>query len=117
MTTNTPPTQIQRDNLNIGIYLAGRRYGAQLEDILQAALGYNPNGQFPINSFERFEQRFRTAQAAGRDHLRTRVAGDFTFNAMPFGQYISTKSHGILGLIHKLEYARQCQWPVLTYNV
>jgi hypothetical protein len=85
MTMQTPPTSVQRDNLNIGIYLAGRPHGAELDDILQAALGYNPNGPYPANSFERYERRFRNAQAVGRDHLRTRSAGYFTFNAMPFG--------------------------------
>ncbi len=49
---NSPLTQNQRDNLNIGIYLCGRPYGASLDDVLQAALGYNPNGNYPANSFE-----------------------------------------------------------------
>jgi hypothetical protein len=85
MTLPTPPTSIQRNNLNIGVYLAGRPHGAPLEDILQVALGYNPNGVYPTNSFERYERIFRKAQAIGREHLRNRTPGYFTFNAMPFG--------------------------------
>ncbi len=80
-----PLTQVQRDNLNVGIYLAGRRGGAPLDDILQAALGYTPNGPYPTNSIEIYERRFRAAQIAGRDQYRDRVPGYFTFNAMPFG--------------------------------
>jgi hypothetical protein len=86
MTMLAPLTQVQRDNLNIGIFLAGRPYGAPLDQILQAALGYDPNGTYPTNSFERYEYRFRTAQRVGRDRYRARVEGYFTFNAMPFGQ-------------------------------
>jgi len=86
MTTPAPPTQVQRDNLTIGIFLAGRPYGAPLDDILQAALGFNPNGTYPTNSLEKYEYRFRNAQKIGRDHYRTRTPGYFTFNAMPFGQ-------------------------------
>lgn len=86
MTMTTPLTQVQRDNLNIGIFLVGRRYGSPLDQILQSALGYNPNGAYPTNSFEQYERRFRTAQRVGRDHFRARVSGYFTFNAMPFGQ-------------------------------
>ncbi len=86
MTMPAPLTQVQRDNLNIGIFLAGRPYGAPLDRILQAALGYDPNGTYPTNSFDRYEYRFRTAQRVGRDRYRARVEGYFTFNAMPFGQ-------------------------------
>ena len=86
MTMHAPLTQVQKDNLNIGIYLAGRRTGAPLDQILQAALGYNPNGAYPTNSFDKYERRFRDAQRVGRDRYRARVAGYFTFNAMPFGQ-------------------------------
>ena len=82
----TPNIQIQRDNLNIGLYLARGRFGASLDDILQVALGYMPTSG---HSRDSFEQRFRTAQAVGRDMFRERVPGYFTFNAMPFGgQYI-----------------------------
>lgn len=86
MTMPAPQTQVQRDNLNIGIFLAGRQYGAPIDQILQAALGYNPNGAYPTNSFERYEYLFRSAQRVGRDRYRDRVPGYFTFNAMPFGQ-------------------------------
>ena len=82
----TPSPEAQRDNLNIGIYLAGRPHGVPLEQILQVALGYNPNGSYPANSLERYERRFRSAQTAGRECFRARVPGYFTFNAMPFGQ-------------------------------
>ncbi|MBA7474444.1 hypothetical protein ES707_09797 [subsurface metagenome] len=86
MTMPAPLAQVQRDNLNIGIFLAGRSYGSPLDQILQAALGYNPNGTYPTNSFEIYEYRFRAAQRVGRERYRTRVPGYFTFNAMPFGQ-------------------------------
>jgi len=81
-----PLTQVQRDNLNTGIFLAGRHYGAPIDQILQAALGYNPSGTYPTNSFERYEYRFRNAQRVGRERYRGRIAGYFTFNAMPFGR-------------------------------
>lgn len=81
-----PLAQVQRDNLNIGIFLAGRPYGAPIDQILQAALGYDPSGTYPTNSFERYEYGFRTAQRVGRDRYRARVPGYFTFNAMPFGR-------------------------------
>ncbi len=86
MAMTAPLTQTQRDNLNIGIFLAGRHDGAQLDPILQAALGYDPNGIYPTNSWERYEYRFRSAQQVGRDRYRDRIAGYFTFNAMPFGR-------------------------------
>jgi hypothetical protein len=86
MIMSAPLTQVQRDNLNVGIFLVGRPYGAPLADILQAALGYDPNGAYPTNSLERYEYRFRAAQRAGRDRYQARVEGYFTFNAMPFGQ-------------------------------
>ncbi len=86
MTMPAPLTQTQRDNLNIGIFLAGRPRGAPMDDILQAALGYNPSGTYPTNSWERYEYRFRTAQKVGRDRYRDRIPGYFTFNAMPFGR-------------------------------
>lgn len=86
MTMPAPLTQVQRDNLNIGIFLVGRQYGAPIDHILQATLGYNPNGNYPNNSFERYEYRFRHAQRIGRDRFRDRIPGYFTFNAMPFGR-------------------------------
>jgi len=81
-----PSTQAQRDNLNIGIFLAGRPNGAPLGQILQIAMGYNPNGNYPTNSWDSYDNRFRTAQKIGRDRYRDRIPGYFTFNAMPFGQ-------------------------------
>ena len=78
-----PPTiQTQRDNLEIGLYLARGMFGATLDDILQVALGYVPNRPRPV---EHFEGRFRNAQRVGRDAFRRRTPGYFTFNAMPFG--------------------------------
>ena len=77
-----PPTvQQQRDNLTIGLYLANSG-GATLDDVLQVALGYAPGGPLPR---EAYYQRFRDAQSIGRDALRDRSPGYFTFNAMPFG--------------------------------
>ena len=77
-----PNIQTQRDNLEIGLYLARGRFGATLPDILQVALGYTPNGPYPV---EHYEGRFRNAQRIGRDAFRRRTPGYFTFNAMPFG--------------------------------
>ena len=77
-----PSIQTQRDNLEIGLYLARGRFGAMLDDILQVSLGYSPNGGRPP---EHYEGRFRNAQRAGRDAFRQRTPGYFTFNAMPFG--------------------------------
>jgi len=82
----TPSIQEQRDNLNIGIFLVGRQYGAPLDQILQAALGYNPDGTYSTRNLANYERRFRAAQRVGRDSFRARVPGYFTFNAMPFGQ-------------------------------
>ncbi len=82
-----PPTiQAQRDNLQIGLYLARGQFGAILDDILQVSLGYSPSGSRP---WAYYETRFRKAQQVGRDAFRQRIPGYFTFNAMPFGgQYI-----------------------------
>ena len=77
-----PAIQTQRDNLTIGLYLAQGRFGATLDDILQVALGYSPNGGIPREVYER---RFRNAQRVGRDMFKQRIAGYFTFNAMSFG--------------------------------
>ncbi|MFZ7132229.1 MAG: hypothetical protein ACOWWR_07720 [Eubacteriales bacterium] len=85
MTLPTPLTRAQRDNLSIGVFLSGRTGGATLDQILQNALGYDPNGSYPQNSIEKFEYRFKMAQKIGRDRYRERIAGYFTFNAMPFG--------------------------------
>ena len=81
----TPTAQQQRDNLNIGLYLAGAKFGATLDQILQSELGYKPNGAPPSNYVEPFERRFRAAQRVGREALKNRTPGYFTFNAMPFG--------------------------------
>ena len=81
-----PSIQSQRDNLSIGLYLAHGVHGATLDQILQVALGYSPNGPHPV---EEYSQRFRNAQRVGRDAFRRRLPGYFTFNAMPFGgQYV-----------------------------
>lgn len=77
-----PSIRTQRDNLEIGLYLARGRFGARLDDILQVPLGYSPNGSRPL---EHYESRFRNAQRVGRDAFRRRTPGYFTFNAMPFG--------------------------------
>ena len=77
-----PRKQTISDNLEIGLYLARGRFGATLDDILQVAIGYSPNGGFPI---EHYAGRFRNAQLVGRDAFRQRTPGYFTFNAMPFG--------------------------------
>ena len=81
----TPSPQRQRDNLNIGLFLAQRPYGAELEQILQGALGYSPQGPPPTNNRAHYETRFRTAESVGRDAFRERRPGYFTFNAQPFG--------------------------------
>ena len=81
-----PPTiEQQRDNLNIGLYLANSKFGATLDQTLQVALGFNPNGPPPVNQVEQYERRFRNAQRVGRDAQRTRTPGYFAFNAMSFG--------------------------------
>ncbi len=77
-----PSIQEQRDNLNVGLYLAGSRFGATLDQILQVALGYSPGLQ---SSEEHYVRRFRTAQVVGREAFKNREPGYFTFNAMPFG--------------------------------
>ena len=82
----TPSARVQLDNLNIGLFLARQRpYGALLDEVLQGALGYNPNGAPPTNNRDAYESRLRTAQSAGRDRFRERGPGYFTFNAQPFG--------------------------------
>ncbi len=78
----TPSIETQRDNLSIGLYLTHRRFGATLDEILQVALGYSPNGGHHPGVYE---GRFRNAQRVGRDAFRRRIPGYFTFNAMPFG--------------------------------
>ena len=81
-----PSVQTQRDNLTIGLYLAHGRFGATLDQVLEVALGYSPSGPRPK---QHYFNRFRSAQDLGRDALRERIPGYFTFNAMPFGgQYI-----------------------------
>lgn len=77
-----PSIQTQRDNIEIGRMLARLQYGTDLDTILQVALGYSPNSGPPR---QHFENRFRSAQRAGRDAFRNREPGYFTFNAMPFG--------------------------------
>ena len=77
-----PSIQTQRDNLQIGLYLARGRFGATLDDILQVAVGYSPDQVIPR---EHYESRFLSAQRVGRDAFRARTPGYFAFNAMPFG--------------------------------
>ena len=77
----TPRVQGQRDNLRIGLFLAHRQHGALLNPILQE-LGWDPGARADR---DRFESRFRDAQAVGRDALKDRRAGYFTWNAQPFG--------------------------------
>ena len=77
-----PSIQTQRDNLEIGLYLARGSFGAILDDIFQVALGFSPSGPIPR---DHYEGRFRNAQRVGRDAFRRRTPGYFTFNAMPFG--------------------------------
>lgn len=83
----TPEMERQEDNLTIGLYLANARasFGATMDDILQAALPYNPSGGPPDNYPEPFVRRFRAAQKVGRDAYVNRTPGYFIFNAMPFG--------------------------------
>lgn len=81
----TPSVQIQRDNLNIGLFLAGNPYGVELDRILQGALGYNPDMLDSENYRDLYANRFRAAQRVGRDAFRDRKPGYFTFNAQPFG--------------------------------
>ena len=81
----TPTARQQKDNLNIGLYLARMKFGATLDQILRSELGYDPNGPPPYNYFEPIERRFRAAQRVGREALGDRTPGYFTFNAMSFG--------------------------------
>jgi len=84
-----PSIQTQRDNLSVGLYLAHSGFGATMDQILQIPLGYIPGGQF---SMEHYSSRFRTAQQVGREALKDRTPGYFTFNAMPFGNGIIYKT-------------------------
>lgn len=79
----TPSVRSQRDNLNIGLYLARSPHGSELDPILRDVLGYDPSRP---HDRERYDARLRTAQAIGRDAFRDRRPGYFTFNAQPFGQ-------------------------------
>ncbi len=77
-----PNVQTQRDNLTIGLFLAHKKFGATLDEILQLCLGYSVNTGRPI---EEYARRFRNAQRVGRNAFLRRTPGYFTFNAMPFG--------------------------------
>ena len=79
-----PSIQVQRDNLRVGLFLAERQYGAELDDVL-TALGYVPNSDPMLDNKALFERHFRDAQSLGRDAFRQRRPGYFTFNAQPFG--------------------------------
>lgn len=76
-----PSVQVQRDNIAVGLYLAGQPFGATLDDVLEQALGYDPASA----SRARYESRFRAAQAAGYEQYAARVPGYFTVSAQPFG--------------------------------
>lgn len=79
----SPSAREQKDNLSVGLYLATRPHGVQLDEILQVALGYDPqNPAFPL---EHYDARFRRAQRVGREQVKNRIPGYFSFNAMPFG--------------------------------
>ena len=82
----TPSLQTQRDNLNIGLFLARNPHGALLDQTLQDALGFDPSGSPPTNNRNRYDNRLRSAEYAGRDAFRDRRPGYFTFNAQPFGR-------------------------------
>ena len=77
----TPSIQGQRDNLQIGLFLARHPYGASLDSCLQE-IGWGTNSALGRTNYE---SRFRYAQEIGRDARRERRAGYFSFNAQPFG--------------------------------
>ncbi|MXY60196.1 MAG: hypothetical protein F4Y96_07080 [Chloroflexi bacterium] len=83
MPSRTPTIEEQKDNLNIGLYLARNPHGVELDQILEQGLGYN--NTTPSHHYRTFVTRFDRAQAVGRDKFKERVPGYFTFNAMPFG--------------------------------
>ena len=91
MSSRTPTVEEQRDNLSIGIYLAASPHGVGLEQILEVALGYDP--QNPTRPHDHYERRFRNAQAVGRDRFKDRLPGYFTFNAVHFGGLILYKAY------------------------
>ena len=77
----TPSIQGQRDNLQIGLFLARNPYGASLDSCLQE-IGWGTNS---ASGRANYANRFRYAQGIGRDARRERRAGYFSFNAQPFG--------------------------------
>ncbi len=79
----TPSIQRQRDNLNIGLFLAAHPYGKELDEVLEGALGYIPG---VANNRSIYSRRLRSAEDAGRNAFRARSPGYFTFNAQPFGR-------------------------------
>ena len=91
MMVSIPPSITeQRDNLQIGIYLATHPHGVRLEQVIEVALGYDANT--PAQSYATYERRFRKAQAVGRDKFKAREPGYFTFNAVPFGRIFLYKA-------------------------
>lgn len=90
MVARTPSVEEQRDNLQIGIYLAANPYGVRIERVIEVALGYDVGA--PAYPYESYERRFRRAQAIGRDKLKARSPGYFTFNAVPFGRIFLYKA-------------------------
>jgi len=83
MPGRVPTIEEQKDNLNIGLYLANHPHGVELDQILIQCLGYDNTN--PAHYYEHFAQRFQRARVVGRDKVKDRTPGYFTFNAMPFG--------------------------------
>lgn len=84
MVIQPPSIQEQRDNLQIGVYLATHPHGVGMEQVVEVVLGYDP--QDPVHPYDFYERRFRKAQAVGRNKLKARTPGYFTFNAVQFGR-------------------------------
>lgn len=93
MVARTPSVEEQRDNLQIGIYLAANPYGVRVERVIEVALGYDVDA--PAYPYEAYVRRFRRAQAIGRDKLKARAPGYFTFNAVPFGRIFRKRDQAV----------------------
>lgn len=90
MVARIPSVEEQRDNLQVGIYLAANPYGVRIERVIEVALGYDVDA--PAYPYEAYERRFKRAQAVGRDKFKARAPGYFTFNAVPFGRIFLYKA-------------------------